>query len=344
MEEKIFEQLKKEYEIMQSEYKKKIDFQRERTARKCINKGYLLDITPFEHELQGYKLQKKELNKVVMKNECFIYYFDNKEQVCLVEEASTFLNRIENYTLYDYYEDYLYKYEFQEAGVISVSWFCVENGKIKEGYTYGKFGHEHQLYIYDQESLEKIIYTHFEHPQDMCSRWENYLYYKCGKLKLIQQVYSNGYKVNTYADTKINYKKLEESLYESCRECVKEFMEKHNNTELIEGMAITLWMDDLNPAFDINYRVAGDKKASVTEWTYSSHTSISVSEVPLDSAQQEKLVSIIYRILVRLIDDRIINENMRLKVFHHNEMEIGLEKKNIQKIIFGRKQFQKEVD
>lgn len=339
MDEKIFGQLKKEYEIMQLGYKKKIDSQRKQAVKRCINKGYLLDVTPFEHELQGYKLQKKELNEVVMRNECFTYYFDNKGRVCLVEEASTFLNRIENYTLYDYYEDYLCKYEFQESGVINVSRFCIENEKIKEGYIYGKFGHEHQLYVYEKEILEKIIYTHFEHQQNICSRWENDLYYKSKKLKLIQQVYSNGYKVNNYADKKINYKKLEESLYGSCRESVKEFMEKHNNVEAIQDMAITLWIDDLNPAFDINYRVAGDKKNSITEWTYSSAASISVSDIPLDSTQQDKLVSIIYGILVRLIDDGMISENMSVKVYYHDEVETSLEKKEIQKIIFGRKQF-----
>lgn len=339
MNESIFEQLKKEYETMQSDYQLQINLHREQAVRQCFNKGYLIDILPFEHELHGYKLGKKVLNKMMMETGCFVYHFNTQNKVCLVEGASTFLKRIENYTLYDYHEDYLYKYECQQAGIISVNKYFLNNGRISEGYTYAKFGHSYEQYVYNEERLIKIIVTHFDHQQETKSEWENHFHYdKKEKLELIQQVYNNGYVVNKYADVKLNYKKLETRLYEACKEEIESFLNGHV-TEKFNTMALRLWIDDLNPMLDISFSVSEDEKISVADWSYSCVASVSITDIPLDSTQQDKLVSIVYRILVKLLDNGVLHKDIKLKVFYHEEQVIGLDKRAIQKIVAGKQNF-----
>lgn len=155
MNEKIFEQLEEKYNKMQNTCQLYIDLYKKKSVKQCFNKGYLLDILPFEHELHGYKLHKKPLEKMVMEDNYFVYHFNAEDKVCLVEEGCTFLKRIDDYTLYDYHEDYLYKYELQKFDVINVNKYFIENGKIIEGYKYAKFGHSYEQYVYVGERLEK---------------------------------------------------------------------------------------------------------------------------------------------------------------------------------------------
>lgn len=339
MDEKVFKQLKEEYDAMQTNYQLQIDLYRKKAVRKCFNKGYLIDILPFEHELHGYKLRKKPLQRMVMENDCFAYYFNAEDKICLVEEANTFLKNIDDYTLYDYSENCMYKCECQQSGVLNVNKYLLENGKVVEGYTYAKFGHSHEQYIYSEGRLEKIVYIHFDHQQGTRNSWENHFFYNKNKeLKLIQRVCDNGYVVNNYADIKLNYKKLEAYLYEACKEKIKLFFNEHV-AEKVEAMALRLWIDDLEPILDINFCVSEDKENSIAEWTYASIATISITDVPLDSGQQDKIVPIVYTVLIKLIDDGTIYKDIKLKVFHHDEQEIGLEKRAIQKIIKGREKF-----
>lgn len=207
----------------------------------------MLDILPFENELRGYKLRKKELKRMVMENKCCIYHFDAEDRVCLIEEANTFFSRIDDYTFYDYYDNCLYRYICQSDGIINISRYFLENGKIIEGY-----------------------------------------------------VYDNGYMANCYTDVKLNYKKLEISLYEICKEKIELFFKEHEAEE-IEAMAFRLWIDDLEPMLDINFRVLGVDEYSVSEWLYSSFADINIADVPLDSVQQDKIVSIVYAVLIKLL-------------------------------------------
>ena len=208
-----------------------------------------------------------------------------------------------------------------------------------EGYTYAKFGHCYEQYVYNEQQLEKIIYVHFDHQQELESRWESYFYYnREKKLKLIQQVYDNGYVVNCYADVKLSYKKLETDLYESCKEKIKFFFSKCS-IKKIETIALRLWVDDLNPMLDISFQVLGDKEMSIAEWKYSSVATIELSDIPFDSAQQDKIVPVVYKVLVRLLDEGIIYNDIKIKVFHHDDKEIGLEKKAVQKMILGKQNF-----
>ncbi|MBD5135681.1 MAG: hypothetical protein HDT39_06940 [Lachnospiraceae bacterium] len=339
MDEKIFKELKEKYDNMQTVCQLQIDLHKKKSVRKCFNRGYMLDILPFENELRGYKLRKKELKRMVMENNCCIYHFDAKDRVCLIEEANTFLSSIDDYTFYDYYDNCLYRYICQSDGIINISKYFLENGKITEGYVYARFGHSYEQYVYDGERLEKIVFKHFNHQQESESSWESrFCYDKKDKLKLIQQVYDNGYMTNCYADVKLNYKKLEISLYEICKEKIELFFKEHEAEE-IEAMALRLWIDDLEPMLDINFRVLGDDEYSVAEWLYSSFADINIADVPLDSVQQDKIVSIVYAVLIKLVDEGVINKDIKLKVFHGGEMEIGLDKKSVQKMIKGRENF-----
>lgn len=181
--------------------------------------------------------------------------------------------------------------------------------------------------------------THFDHRQETVSNFENHFYYsKEGKLKLIQETYENGYMVNKYADIKLNYNKLKIRLYETLKENIEMFFDKHIS-ENIETMALRLWIDDLNPMLDINFRVSGDKEFSVAEWSYSSVADINIADVPLDSTQQDKIVQVVYAVLIELIDNNVIHKDIKLKVLYHDEIEIGLEKKSIKKIIKGRENY-----
>ncbi|MDE6232938.1 MAG: hypothetical protein K2M60_06285 [Lachnospiraceae bacterium] len=63
------------------------------------------------------------------------------------------------------------------------------------------------------------------------------------------------------------------------------------------------------------------------------------ADVPLDSVQQDKIVSIVYAVLIKLVDEGLINKDIKLKVLHGGEMEIGLDKKSVQKMIKGRENF-----
>lgn len=163
MDEKIFEQLENEYEHMEKSYKLWINLYHKDSAKKCYNKGYLLDVLPFEHELSGYKLHKKPLQRMV-----------------------TFMNNM----------------------------YIMENN-----------------------------------------------------LKLIQKVHSNGYKVNIYANIKVNFKNLKAYLYETLKENISSFFDSHNK-ENVETLGIRLWIYDLEPMLDVNYRIVGDKNFSVSEWSF----------------------------------------------------------------------------
>ncbi|MDE5779938.1 MAG: hypothetical protein K2I03_00435 [Lachnospiraceae bacterium] len=50
-------------------------------------------------------------------------------------------------------------------------------------------------------------------------------------------------------------------------------------------------------------------------------------------------MSIVYAVLIKLVDEGVINKDIKLKVLHGGEMEIGLDKKSVQKMIKGRENF-----
>lgn len=338
MDEKIFTQLKNEYEHMEKSYKLRINLYKKNASKKCYNKGYLLDVLPFEHELSGYKLLKKPLQRMVMENDHMIYYFNKDDKLCLVEEASTFLRKIEYYTLYDCHENYILKCQCQSDELTNVSKYFFENGKISEGYFYSKNGYIYEQYVYDGEKLEKIIYSCFDHEHETVFNYENYFYYnEKNNLKLIQKVHSNGYKVNIYANMKVNFKKLKAYLYETLKENISSFFDSHDK-ENVETLGIRLWIDDLEPMLDVNYRIVGDKNFSVYEWSFSCVSNIQITNVPLDNSQQDKIIPLIYEILVELIESETIQSGIKVKVFFHNEYEIT-PNKSIKKIIQGKEDF-----
>ena len=91
----IFKEIEKQFIEIEDNYIEKIKYTREMCSRQIISKGIMFNVYPFEAQRHGWKVSGKKISKVIMKDNCYIYYFDDKNKIRLVENVSEFLGKME---------------------------------------------------------------------------------------------------------------------------------------------------------------------------------------------------------------------------------------------------------
>ena len=87
MEEKYFVKLKKLYADFKKNYKTRADEQRKITCSQIKTKGRIYDVFPYHAEQYGYKTKGKVVDEIEMKDDNFIFYFDQKSNLKLIQRV-----------------------------------------------------------------------------------------------------------------------------------------------------------------------------------------------------------------------------------------------------------------
>ena len=308
MDEKYFEELKLVYTKYKKNYSHIIEKQRENVFRQEKMKGKKYNVFPYKQERLGNKLNGKEVAEIEMKDDNYIYSFDEMERIILIEEASTFLGKIYNYECYDYVQDRIYGYRGDSRNLKFVQIGILENGKVKEIYAISDM----ERFIYEKydyndgvlESISQNIFCENKEPR----QWKELFYFdEKNNLKLIQTV-EGVHKRNNYCAVPIAYKKLDKMLEQ---QIVDIYQSDKNNVNKMDAIEINLYNREKIPNLDIYLRSNGK---GLEKKQYPHIDNILLRKYPLDDEEEKKIISNILKSILRLWDEKILAENVTLKV------------------------------
>lgn len=307
MEEKYFVELKKLYADFKKNYKTRADEQRKITCSQIKTKGRIYDVFPYHAEQYGYKTKGKVVDEIEMKDDNFIFYFDENNRIRLVEEACTFLEKICDYECYEYMDNKIYAYCGALSGVKRISTGIYDNNKLMEKYTvYSLERCAYEKYIYKDDLLCHIdTYVYEERKQPR--QWKLKFYFdQKSNLKLIQRV-EGSWRENRYNAVKISNKKLETVMEYQLMELWKDVQCYVNNTETpVIGVSLNLE----NDVSDIEFYFEMNGKTQILDKKYN----VQIRDLPLDEDEKEKIVNIVLKTMVRLWDEKSLDEQVGLKI------------------------------
>lgn len=308
MQKKYFDELKTLYVKFEKDYEKKIEEQRKLMVKQVKTKGKKYSVIPYREERLGNKIRGKIVDEIEMKDDNYIYYFDDEDKIRLVEEASSFLKKIDSFECYDYYNNKIYEYHGNFSSLSAIKLSLFDNGKIQEKYVIYKPEHfAYEKYVYKDNILSRLDVCVLKTGRESHEWCENF-YFDNDKLKLIQRV-DGIYKLNRYCDVKINYKKLDKNLETQIVEIYQALYEKTKISSILI-LTIHLNIDDRNPNIDLFFEIDNEEYILQEK----NLNKIPLREFPLDSQEKQKILDSVLKTLVRLWDKKILEEDIYLKI------------------------------
>lgn len=205
----IFKEIEKELIEIQDNHIERIMQTKEMCSSQIVSSGIMFNVYPFEAQRHGWRVNGKKIPEVVMRDNCYIYYFDDKNKIRLVENASEFLDKIYYFTLYDYKENEVYSCRCNSNKVVSISEAKLVDGIYTEKYIVGHEKWHFEKYFYENRKLMHIDVFQINDTVEAELKEKHIFYYSDnGKLELIQRRCLNGYSENLFADKRLGYKKI----------------------------------------------------------------------------------------------------------------------------------------
>ena len=309
MNEQYFEELKNIFTKYNKNYCEKIERQREIISRKEKTKGKKYNVFPYKEERLGNKLTGKEVSEIEMKDDNYIYHFDDVGRIRLVEEACTFLRKISDFECYDYKNDRIFYYSGNNKKFNYIQCALLENAKVMESYAISdleRFIYEKYEYIGERlYSIEKTILCENKEPR----KWIEYFYYNGSVLKMIQKV-EGSHKINNYCTESIKYKKLDKLLEQ---QCIDIFQQQENYINTNKNYFLEINLQDINhfPDLDITFKC---NEKNVYENKYPYVNKIQLRKYPLDEEEEKKIIGSILKSILRLWEDKIIPPDIFVKL------------------------------
>jgi hypothetical protein len=197
----------KELEVLEQDFKRAKDRYEEfstatapKIKKSIMSKGFLFNVRTYEKESMGFKKGKeiKALPKNV--NDVFVYHFDDKDRIVLIESygsAPTIINR--EFCVYESASLKTYYYESGTFNLRNVTLSTEENSKTKQVFNYGMYGVTVKDYVYNKNAvLEKIQVKAKEHAKTDFEPHELVFTFDKEELVSVMQVYPNGYQKQIY--------------------------------------------------------------------------------------------------------------------------------------------------
>ena len=202
----IFEELRKKFKETKAGFNEIISEVRSRAVKTVYSKGELHNVLPFENELMGSKVSGRVIPNEIIDDNCNRYSYDDKGRVILKENMSSFLK------MFFYDTDNITTMYWSYYDLSNITRYEMKNGRPNKAYSVAIGGERTADYIYNGNELAAVEeeYTHESMRRKLC-----FYYKKDGKLLKIIGRYENGYSNVCFTSEKINYKKLEERLFES---------------------------------------------------------------------------------------------------------------------------------
>lgn len=90
MNNRIFNEIKefaKDYESPE-DFNALVQDRMNKAKKKVVSNKPMFNVLPFEHELEGKKLNGKELTETIPSDDCYITYFDDKQRITTIASAA----------------------------------------------------------------------------------------------------------------------------------------------------------------------------------------------------------------------------------------------------------------
>ena len=267
------------------------------------SKGKLTNVYPYEIERTDECIPNgKVVEKLELKDGYYTYYFNDDNQVWMIEYASSFLKKNYKYEIYDYSDGLLVKYRYEISGICSVMVFFNNDNGISQAYK-----------LYDAERLEICKYSYVEEKlnliyvelynfitQTKMREWkEEFFYNQTNELMGIQRL-ENGYRSNIFSKKKISVKKLESQIMN----CINDVICK----ESINNMYISI-------------NIALENKVPyvmVSGHEYQSEK-IELKECYLDEDEKDKIRNLILRIIITGWNQEVIDTKHKFKLSNNGK-------------------------
>ncbi len=230
----MYKKYKKELELAEAKYhdlekstKKLLQDTIKKSVRTEITDGYKYNITPFQNERYGFKINGKTIAKEIVKNSCIKYYFDEQDKIILQENMAVSLKKFHNRTIYLHEENCLLIIRLVGTDLNSINICTLVSEQVIKSIGFAQYGVSVNLYEYSDNQLQQIIVYNKEHnaTYEHCPT-EQFHYDKNGKLECIIETFSSGDTRIRYSTKKINYKKLTARLETELASNVKDFLNK----------------------------------------------------------------------------------------------------------------------
>lgn len=337
---KGFFNLETKFKQAKKDYLKLIKEAQSLSVKQIISKGQMYDIFPFEAEQHGYKYNGRIIPEVIVHNECYIHHFDANDRLILKENMSSFLQKPAYFSLY-YYTDTTIEYIYGDNnGIYRYQIFDLsEDSKFIGNMVYATMGKNYETYYYEGDLIvrsERHSIEFNRKPQFDGFYQYDYLYDRQGKLSQIFCNYPFGGKEIKYSTQKVNYKKLEQRIFDEMRNSLCEFLSEHKDEKFTRfGLDcntpdnLFLCMDDTD-----------DDKIlySLADWQHLELAMIDLVDFPLDDQQNEKLLASIAKALVNLVsldEFKSLFEISNFKiVFLDHQGEVKESYPSVKKILF----------
>lgn len=158
-----------------------------------LTKGYIKNVLPFENELSGFKNNGKILKKPIYDINCYLYHFNDINQIILIEHMAPDLKKFHYFTMYFYYEDMIETMFWSSDILYNITHYIFKDDIITNFYRWALHGYSIGEYIYE-DKLVKIFACGKEHKKTSeFSYFMNFNYDEKENLTNIIQSYPNGY-------------------------------------------------------------------------------------------------------------------------------------------------------
>ena len=304
-------------------------------VRTVISKGVLQNALVYENEQLGYKVNGKIIAKPIKKNNCYRYSYDENNRIILVEEMSEFLGKFHYYTMYFYSEGNIETMRWAGEDLSNVTVYSLCENRHRECFLNGKDGCTYSEYFYNNGKLSYIT------SQGKCEYYEtsttNNFYYKPdGTLQKIIKEWATGGTQVKYTTEKINYKKLQDRIFNDVEQALLNFVE-HNSNEKLVILSFECYTGHgyLSMSADVGNCIYPDSPA---DWSHTDICSTTLIEAPLDCAETQKILETIAKVADDITKkDFFINmlkaSGFYCTMFHHDMEHIEQDNKKLSKIL-----------
>ena len=338
LDERIFADLKVKNADVENRFDELLSQLRSKAVRTVYSKGVLQNVLPYENELSGYKVNGKIIEKEIIDDNCYRYSFDDKGRVILKENMSAFLGKFHYYRMYFYSEDRITTMYWTDNELSSITIYRMRDGRIEDKYFGTGKSRCYSEYVYENGVLKSI-------DEYRNGRKEQKLFYykKNGDLLKIIRSCANGFTDTIFSTQKIQYKKLEERLYNELLDVFAVFAQKHGE-EKLSALGFVVWTGHGYMTVSAHTGAVNNKECIPAEWSYNELAKLELVRQPLDESEAEHVLAS----AVKAVDGAVMSEvfekikkekDFYCTVFEHDEEEIEKKRANIKKILKDNQYF-----
>lgn len=332
VDDRILADLEEKYAEIKNEFDEVLFQLRSKTVKTVYSKGILHNILPYENELTGYKVNGKIIEKEIINDNCYRYSYDEKDRVILVENMSSFLGKFHYSKMYFYDDDSITTMYWADNDLYNITLYHMREGRLEDQYVVARYGSSYSKYIYENDLLTSIDeYRNGKKEQKL-------FYYKDnGDLLKIIRSCENGYTEVRFTSQKIQYKKLEERLYNEFIDVFSEFARKHGE-EKLSALGFVIWTGHGNITVSANTGALVDKEYFPAEWKFNELANLELVRQPLDEDEAKHVLESAVRAVDRAVMSEVFERIKKEKdfyctIFEHDEEEVEKKRANIKKIL-----------